>query len=953
MLKYLYWILFMAVSVCAFEKGEEFFERGDYESAVKAFLLTTKENDPRVCSYLQYIQDKKLINPDVLGNDLLSGWQQRLKHAQYIPQSVTLASVYVQLSILAQNFYHLGELTHEQTIERIKKLSKNYQLGFGFFIIARYLENAQEIQKMKSGKFKKLVHMYEQGAHFSDTNCVLALQRKAISERTKVDKQYLNECRVLEQHRQTPGMGERILSHLYAGRNDMGNYGPWRIDHQRKTYWQMQGLRLGNIDLLISLYYLIGSKNNMLLTLREHFPFIQASNQESLFLCYFAAVGEHPLAQQIIGCCFMGIVDESPFQVNCHEALTYLTKVIESGRAKPEIQTKEFFYDALYAAGNILDKGTGGVPIDEPRALEYYLLAADLFEKPDAAFNAASLIDHGRGTKADPKKAAFYFERASKFGSGDASRVTAYGYAHGRPPYTRNLKMALAYWTRGDKQGNAECSWNLYLFFNRLFEDIQDEEYFLEKDPAAARAYLKKAVQGGHELAQDYWFHSVAESWESLPTDEAILFVKCLHNCSSKDAVARVMLALFYVEGYRDLITKDEAAALPLLQSAASENNELAISSLGCAFEHGLFGLEQSYPLAVEHYSKSLSQAVSLSNLAFLKERGLAGKRDVLEIIALYEKAISLKCGSAANNLGVLYQNGELIPENHTMACNYFKQGWQLGDQDAGLQYARYLFMGTYCPQNISLAREILSTLDQTDLKVQYASAAVQMTINPMEAWLKVYDCAYLGYPYAEYAAGLETYFRALSSSNSNAKIEDALKWLKLASGKGLQIADSAIRILQRKAAQNPELLKPVISSLLMGDADGARQALADARQKKEDESLSQPVDLSKDAYVIGLAQRDVGAAQRRQDEALEYFLDPVNRKSIRPQDLEKLVATSMMEKGGYAKSTKGSGKKIKVGSEVVGYHNIHRPGQSSRATLDLGRASSFQKFAAEVNKKH
>ncbi len=85
--------------------------------------------------------------------------------------------------------------------------------------------------------------------------------------------------------------------------------------------------------------------------------------------------------------------------------------------------------------GFIYDKGQKGVVVDESKALDYFKIAAELYEDPTTLYNAASMIDNGRGPKADPVTAKKYFERASNKGDQDASLAlakTIYKWA-GRP----------------------------------------------------------------------------------------------------------------------------------------------------------------------------------------------------------------------------------------------------------------------------------------------------------------------------------------------------------------------------------------------------------------------------------------------------------------------------------------------------------------------------------------
>lgn len=936
----LFLFFLLAAYAQAFDKGEEFFEQKKYTEAVKTFLTQTPITDPRVYPFLSHVNQQKLIEPSDLGDQDRREWETRLQHLSCFSKGVFVEEVYLQIALAAQDLYS-GAAVFKTIQKAIQSLCERSRVGFGYYVLGRFLESHSHKTTPKK-KYEEVISFYEKGAEYGDSQSVMALGRVKELNLSGLSfySTYQQEYRYLRDQQGSLGNGEKSLSRLYSTGAKSKKYGVFSTSSIRKTYWQLEAARKGGRDLQLMLVQhaaIVQSDIGIICSSQEHW-------------LYFAALGGDPHCQTHLGQHLFGLVNDSPFSIHIPQAHSWFEKSIAFYQVNPERQKEPHFLQALKCAGNILELGKGGVVINLEQAFTYYKQGADLFHDTQALFNTSVMINNSRGTTLEHEAAKPYLEEASKLGDGNASRFIGLRLLTGTYGYGRNVTMGYAYLLRGATQKDPESRWELYGIHAHIRDDIKEEEYPVDKDLKVADDYLWQAAQGGHEQAQQRWVSNNFERHNTLPADKAKILVDYLKAHAPRSAKMKGYLAILTNEGYRDLIDQDEAESVQLFQEAAEANDQLACFYLGYGHEHGLWGLDQSYEKAAEFYRRAPDSPSTTSNLGFLHQRGYGVGKDIKEAVRLYELALSNRFGGAANNLGALHQNGLEVPQNHALAVSYYKQGWALGDPDASLMYAQYLYLGESCDKNWDLARQILLTLDENNPHVALLLGTMLLAEDFQMAMQKIHQASTTNSLQAQYIYGLLLYRQGsqASSEDSKSMITEAIKWLKAASDSGYNEATSALRILQRNYENHESGLGPLIKSLLKRDFQKAREISQVLRQQVTEEK-EEKVDLATDAYVQQLEVRDLDAAKKREEERLEAFLDPKNRKSISVQDLQQITGRSILQKGGYAKSTKGSGNKLKVGDQVLSFHHMHRSGQSTRTTLDPGRAKDFQAFAQSL----
>jgi TPR repeat protein len=205
---------------------------------------------------------------------------------------------------------------------------------------------------------------------------------------------------------------------------------------------------------------------------------------------------------------------------------------------------------AQFLLGLLYERGRGGAPKDEKKAVEWFMKAA-LQGDPDAAnnlgyhyyvgrgvsqsydeafrwytaasqaataddrdksaawTNLASLYHWGRGTKKDDKKAREFYLKAAELGNPAAQNNVAYLYEHGLGGPV-DAAEAARWYKQAAEQGFSVAQGNLGV----VYEDGRG----MKRDDAQAEAWTLKAARQGDHHAQARLAHE-AERGEHRPKD--------------------------------------------------------------------------------------------------------------------------------------------------------------------------------------------------------------------------------------------------------------------------------------------------------------------------------------------------------------------------------------------------------------------------------------------------
>jgi TPR repeat protein len=936
MKKFLFLFAILSSSAFCFEKGAELFESKQYLKCAQTFLTETRENDVRVPFYIRFLSENALIDPQDLGERLEQKWHERLQNVAFAPLAIGKGGTYLQISCLAQGLPNVAVYQEaERILGEIKAISSEQQIGYGYYVVGRFLEKKPTINRMLANQ---IVSAYEKGAEHAHGLSILSLaglpqKYPKLLSKSKIHKTYIQECKVLTTHGKTIGIGERTLSQS--------------CQDLRKKYWQLEGARQGHCGLQ-------GTCSANSIPIQTEMGIAIQPDEADRWL-YFAALGGDSFSQAMVGGHFYH-GNNNLFPGNKLQALSFFEAAILGFTQSQMLKSNDLFKHCLMIAGSLLDKGEY-VPQNDEKAFKYFKIAADKFNDPDATFNTGSMLDHGRGVVQDEAATRVYFEKASKLEHDEAMRLVGHRMFEGSHGYEKDSNKALTYLSAAASQNNPKALNALYNIYGRHWETagvaVEAEDYPIPQDNVKALSYLKQSAELGNDEAQSCWISKVIDQRKDLPEDEAKLLVQCLERQYLHSPLIKGWFGAILTEGYRDIIACDGERALKLLREAKKEGVDYAFYILGIIYERGDCGVEQNYDKARKYYERSPHRAPAVATLGYFYELGYGALvKDGDKAIEYYQKALEMGNGVAANNLGALYQNGKFVKQDNARAFYYYKLGYDFGDPDASYQYALYLLQGLCCEKNVEEARGILTKLAPSSPNAAFALAAIQSQDNLSGSFLTFQKLAEEGLPRAQYVYGLQLYQINLEVKGSNQDmLKEAERFIRLASQNGCHYASSALRLLIGRSRIEPEEARLIVKKLLKGDIEGARSIRQNyaAGKVDEEEQEQQHVAASIRATTEALAQRDPEVARRRQEQYLAHFMDPLNKKNVSVKGLYKIATSQISQEGGSIAPTRGSGIKIKAGDSTLGFHNMHRSGQSSSATLDPGRINSFRQFAGNI----
>jgi TPR repeat protein len=187
----------------------------------------------------------------------------------------------------------------------------------------------------------------------------------------------------------------------------------------------------------------------------------------------------------------------------------------------------------------------------------------------------------------------------------------------------------------------------------------------------------------------------------TCPVDQALAFCDALQKAERGDVDAQQYVALAYQDGLG--VKQDECAAIEWYQKAAAAGSAPAMSAIGVMFE-----VRQEYAMAFEWYSRAARNrdAHAIYRLAIMYQEGLNVTRDRGKAVRLLEDAAWLDSSDAQHYLGLLYFQGERVPQSYVTSY-----AWLTIAAAKGARYARTreLIEKHLSPQQLAEARKLSS----------------------------------------------------------------------------------------------------------------------------------------------------------------------------------------------------------------------------------------------------
>ena len=375
---------------------------------------------------------------------------------------------------------------------------------------------------------------------------------------------------------------------------------------------------------------------------------------------------------------------------------------------------------ASYLLAQVYDGVIGyEVPINYPKALEYYLLAEknkqDLPNKDLMTLynNLGTLYNAHEDIPTNYVEAQKYLTKAAEMGLPHAM----YGLAnlHG---FKGDKKQAFKWYLKAAENGLIDAYYyvgNAYKRGEGVQQDSQKALKWLElaaeyqmRDAARELAEIYQEGLGNVpqnlEKAQEFYLlakelgENVERSMQQLQSRLAVRddFDALLERAKEGNLEAQKDLAMAYVRG--DEIEQNYEEAFKWYKAAAEQGDADAQNSLYNRYAKGE-GVEQNSEEAMKWLHRSADQGHGLAyyNLGFEYSSGVLVKKNELEAIKWYKKAVKKDVTEAYYQLGFLYTYGDTIKKDYKSAreCYELAGGSWNGEAQNELGILHFNGLGT------------------------------------------------------------------------------------------------------------------------------------------------------------------------------------------------------------------------------------------------------------------
>lgn len=295
-----------------------------------------------------------------------------------------------------------------------------------------------------------------------------------------------------------------------------------------------------------------------------------------------------------------------------------------------------------------------------------------------AMYNLGIMHFNGRGTKADPAKAADWFGRAARAENGGGMvnyglcLLNGFGVAQNPPEGVR--------WIRRAAESGLPSGMGL---LGQLY--LQGEG--LPKDARQGAGWLQKAADAGDGPSM-YELGSLYENGEGVARDKRRALGLYRRAADAGEGLGMVYMGYLYEEG--QVVPRDVIQAATWYQRAAEAGDGEGMAALAVMFENGS-GLRQDLSSAVRYYRLSADQGHprGMLGLGNLYATGRGVRQDPKAAAALFQKAADQGSAPAMRNLAVLYESGRGVPRDQAKAAQLYEQAAALGDAGAAKELAR------------------------------------------------------------------------------------------------------------------------------------------------------------------------------------------------------------------------------------------------------------------------
>jgi len=230
----------------------------------------------------------------------------------------------------------------------------------------------------------------------------------------------------------------------------------------------------------------------------------------------------------------------------------------------------------------------------------------------------------------------------------------------------------------------------------------------MDRDPVRAADLFRQAAEAGDARAAN----NLGLMWsrgEDLERDYAQAFTYFSQAAEANLPAGLRNLSVLYENGFGVAVDEERAAEL-LAMARQIESPSLAVvlAQVGFPFDERL--LEPAWDMALDPAEERAARAgepVALYRTAFRYLFGLGVRPDADLALLRFEQAAERGLGSAAFSLGLLYANGQAVPQSYRQSYFWFSKAHERGVETA--LSLRDLVAGRMTPESLAAAQAELS----------------------------------------------------------------------------------------------------------------------------------------------------------------------------------------------------------------------------------------------------
>ncbi|KAG9348491.1 hypothetical protein JZ751_002227 [Albula glossodonta] len=312
--------------------------------------------------------------------------------------------------------------------------------------------------------------------------------------------------------------------------------------------------------------------------------------------------------------------------------------------------------EAEQAVAQMLFWGQQGVSPDIPTAVKHYERGAIRLEDPTSMYNYAIVLLKGQGVEKDIPKAVKFLRKAVE--QNFVPAINALGWYFEQ--YEKDYAQAVKLWEQADDLGSGEAAVNLgAIHAQGLYPGKPVSQY-------VAYTYYLKSAQRGHidgaiRLAE-VWNRGIPGLVKRLPLD-AVVWMKWAseQNGHLGTVLRKALDAYFHQDWLTALIYYLMAAEVGF--AAAQFNVAYLCEQNPGGFLDSTFVTDcmwKYYNLSIQSQSPAPYALIKMGDLIYSSQE--RGRRDVATVTRLYTKAVLRNDPQGWYSLGLLVQEGEVLP---------------------------------------------------------------------------------------------------------------------------------------------------------------------------------------------------------------------------------------------------------------------------------------------------